>query len=88
MSAEVLAPPPRGWLEWAVATKSRWPELVAATKFGQLHGVKANAIRQGVGAKLRRLHTDGTEHAALRQYPAVRSPHSSPSARRTQSRCD
>jgi len=78
MSAEVLAPPPRSWPEWAVATKSRWPELVVDTKFGQLHGVKANAVRQAVGNSLRRLHTDGTEQAALRRYPAVRSPHSSP----------
>jgi hypothetical protein len=87
MSAEVLVPPPPGWPELVVATKSRWPELVVATKFGQLHGVRANAVRHTVGDSLRRLETDGTEHAALRRCTAVQ-PLYNCSARRTRPRCD
>jgi aryl-alcohol dehydrogenase-like predicted oxidoreductase len=58
MSAEVLASPPPGWPEWVVATKSSSPEWVVATKFGQLHGVKTNAVRRAVDDSLRRLQTD------------------------------
>jgi hypothetical protein len=46
-----------------VTTKSRRLELGVTTNFSQVQGVKANVVRQAVGDSLRRLQTDGTEHA-------------------------
>ena len=49
MSAEVLAPPPPGWPEWVVTTKSRRLELGVTTNFSQVRSMRLFAGKRSCG---------------------------------------